>query len=128
MQNASAVVSRNHGCIERKLLDILDASDTLRDTFELAAEALELKPDHSGRIEISPAQSSSVRRALQKLACEGRIVAAQMLSSYSEGALKNHQQLQRTAGAAPFAFQASDKGGLHGNAPLTLPHKSLGLG
>ena len=49
-------------------------------------------------------------------------------SSYSEGALKNHQQLQRTAGAAPFAFQASDKGGLHGNAPFTLPHKSLGLG
>ena len=54
--------------------------------------------------------------------------AAQMVSSYSEAALKNHQQLSRPTGAVPVAFQARNEGGLLGNAPFILPHISLSLG
>ena len=51
--------------------------------------------------------------------------ATEMVSSYSESALKNHQQLFRTSSPAPFALQAIDKGGLLGKPPFTLPYKSL---
>ena len=53
-------------------------------------------------------------------------LAMQLVLSYCEGALKNHQQLLRTSGTAPFVFQALDEGGLLGSAPLIVPHKSLG--
>jgi len=53
--------------------------------------------------------------------------ATKMVSSYSEGALKKHQQLSRTSSPAPFALQAIDNGGLLGKPPFILPYKSLSL-
>jgi len=53
--------------------------------------------------------------------------ATKMVTSYSEGALKNHQQLSRTSRPAPFALQAIDKDGLLGKPPFILPYKSLSL-
>ena len=53
--------------------------------------------------------------------------ATKMVTSYSDSALKNHQQLSRTSSSAPFALQAIDKDGLLGKSPFILPYKSLSL-
>jgi hypothetical protein len=67
--------SRGYGRLQRTLLDLLENSDELLDTFRLTALAFGCQPDADGRTLFSEAQVVSARRALARLAREGRIFA-----------------------------------------------------
>jgi hypothetical protein len=65
-------MSKGHGKLQRRLLEILDASRAF-ETFELTAQVFAVRPDEHGRIIVTATQVVAVRRALQKLAHEGVI-------------------------------------------------------
>jgi hypothetical protein len=69
------LMSKGHGDVQRILLDILDASEDLTDTFGLAALVYHADPTaNTNRIELSDAEVNSVRRALGRLVAEQCIV------------------------------------------------------
>ena len=74
-----------------------------------------------------PAHRASLRAPLARRQSVLPALAAQMRSSYFEGASESHQQLLRShrRHRVPVAFQALDEGDLPGSAPLALPHISL---
>jgi hypothetical protein len=64
-------VSRGHGRIQRRLLEILEHA-TQADTFTLASAVYDIKPNDGVKM-ISEAQLVAVRRALAGLAKEGKV-------------------------------------------------------
>ena len=67
-------MSRGPGAVQRRLLDLLEGQDRLIDTIELAALAFNVQPNEAGQSVVADAQVVSVRRALGKLAKEGKVV------------------------------------------------------
>jgi hypothetical protein len=67
-------MSRGHGAIQRRLLDVLSDQDRLIDTIELAALTFEVQPNDAGQCVVNDAQIASVRRALGRLKREGKVI------------------------------------------------------
>lgn len=67
-------MSRGHGRIQRDLLAVLESQNRVFDAFLLAAEVYDIEPDDDGQALVSDAMLVSVRRALVKLAAEGKII------------------------------------------------------
>jgi hypothetical protein len=66
-------MSRGNGRIQRDLIVALEKQDRLVDTFELAADVYGVEPNSDGVLLVTDAMVTSVRRALRKLAAEGRV-------------------------------------------------------
>jgi len=67
-------MSRGDGKIMRDLLVVLNAEDRFIDTFELARRVYQVQPDEEGMHWMNDAQLVAVRRALNRLAAQGKIV------------------------------------------------------
>lgn len=67
-------MSRGHGHIQRDLLAVLESENRPFDAFLLAAEVYDVEPGDDGLALVSDAMLVSVRRALVKLAAEGKII------------------------------------------------------
>lgn len=63
-------MSRGHGKVQQRLLDILNGDDRAFETFELTARVFDVSSNEDGEILVTDAQLVAVRRALQRLACE----------------------------------------------------------
>jgi hypothetical protein len=66
--------SRGHGAVQRRLLDILAQQDRLIDTIELTVLVFNVQPNDAGQHLVNASQLASVRRALGKLAKEGKAI------------------------------------------------------
>jgi hypothetical protein len=68
------LMSKGHGKLQRRLLQILNAEARIFETFELVALVFEVSAqDDQEEIFVTAAQIVAVRRALQKLASEGAV-------------------------------------------------------
>jgi hypothetical protein len=69
----ATLMSRGHGKLQRRLLEILNSEARVFGTFELATRAFDVPPRRSGPTLITAAQEVAARRALRKLADEGAV-------------------------------------------------------
>lgn len=66
-------MSKGHGRVQRRLLEILNSEDRVCETFALTALVFEALPGPEGATLLTAAQVVATRRALRKLADDRRI-------------------------------------------------------
>jgi hypothetical protein len=66
-------MSKGHGKLQRRLLEILNTEARVFETFELVARAFDVPVGAQGVTLVTAAQIVAARRALQKLAGEGAV-------------------------------------------------------